>query len=244
VNPIRTKLNVLSDPSAAELSRTESVHLQTHGPTRLDIEVISDVICPWCYVGKRRLEKAIHLLGPEAHVTVTWRPFQLNPTMPKAGMDRNEYRSAKFGSLERSHALDAKVAAVGAAEGIEFHFDSIHRTPNTLDAHRLIWLAQHQGRQDAVVEALFRAYFVDAVDVGEPRNLITIAAAVGMEKESVEQVLASDAGLEEMLAEERRFKGMRIDGVPGFFLNGRFLFSGAAEPQDLAEAFLGTASRL
>ena len=121
----------------------------------LTVDVISDVICPWCYIGKRRLEKAVAAVdGP---VGVRWLPFQLNPAMPKEGVSRSEYRTKKFGSWERSQELDARVVAVGQSEGIHFAFDRIERTPNTLDAHRLVGLAERQGVQDAVVEALFRA---------------------------------------------------------------------------------------
>ena len=112
------------------------------------IDVISDVICPWCYIGKRRLEKAVALAGGD--VRVRWHPFQLNPQMPKEGMNRKEYRTAKFGSWERSRSLDAQVAAAGAAEGLTFAHDQMERTPNTLDAHRLVWLADTLGVQDAV----------------------------------------------------------------------------------------------
>src|SRR5262245_61026807 len=127
------------------------------------VDVISDVICPWCYIGKRRLEKAVAAVdGP---VKVRWLPFQLNPAMPKEGVSRREYRTRKFGSWERSLELDARVVAVGEAEGIRFAFDRIERTPNTLDAHRLIGLAEKQGVQGAVVEALFRAYFTEGRDI-------------------------------------------------------------------------------
>ena len=184
VNPAKMKLNILGDRSSANSSRTALAVSQIGNAVKLafEIEVVSDVICPWCWVGKRRLEKAITLLGTDAKVTVTWRPFQLNPSMPKAGIDRNEYRRAKFGSLERSKELDARLTAVGMTEGIEFHLDRIKRTPNTLDAHRLIWLAQKHGKQDAVVEALFKAYFVDGVDVGDPKNLVGIAVSAGIER--------------------------------------------------------------
>jgi predicted DsbA family dithiol-disulfide isomerase len=124
----------------------------------LHIDVISDVICPWCYIGKRRLEKAIVALEGQSEVRVRWLPFQLNPMMPKEGISRKEYRTKKFGSWERSQELDAKLVAVGKTEGINFAFDRIERTPNTVDAHRLIWLADQQGVQDALVEAIFRAY--------------------------------------------------------------------------------------
>jgi predicted DsbA family dithiol-disulfide isomerase len=202
-----------------------------------EVEVVSDVICPWCYVGKRRLERAIQLLGPNARVKVTWKPFQLNPTMPKGGMARSEYRRAKFGSLERSQMLDARLTAVGASEGIEFHLERIARTPNTFDAHRLIWLAQHQDKQDAVVEALFKAYFTDGVDIGETRNLVAIAVSAGIEEEFVEKMLATDEGLSETVTVEEQFKAMGIEGVPSFVVGGVVLFSGAAEANVMIEAF-------
>src|SRR5271168_3524851 len=121
------------------------------------IDVVSDVICPWCYIGKRRLEKAIAILDRQHEVRVRWLPFQLNPTMPKDGISRRDYRIKKFGIWERSLELDAKVVAVGKEDGIHFAFDRIERTPNTVNAHRLIWIADKQGVQDAVVESLFQA---------------------------------------------------------------------------------------
>src|ERR1051325_6492121 len=138
------------------------------------VDVISDVICPWCWIGKRRLEKAIASLGQP--VKVRWFPFQLNPTMPKDGISRREYRTRKFGTWERSLELDARVIEVGKAEGIEFAFDRIERTPNTLDAHRLIWLADKEGIQGAVVEARFRSYFTEGRDIGNRQALIHAVA--------------------------------------------------------------------
>jgi predicted DsbA family dithiol-disulfide isomerase len=238
MNNANSKLNILGNesPSTASPAPT-SGQIENNGNMTFEVEVVSDVICPWCHVGKRRLEKAIKLLGPDAQVGVTWRPFQLNPTMPKEGMPRTEYRRVKFGSLERSQALNARLTAVAATEGIEFHLDRITRTPNTLNAHRLIWLARRQGKQDAVVEALFKAYFVDGMDIGEAKNLVSIAAAAGIEKALVEKMLATDEGLSEVVGEEEQFKAMGIEGVPSFVVGGVVLFSGAAEPQVLAEAF-------
>jgi predicted DsbA family dithiol-disulfide isomerase len=157
-------------------------------------DVISDVICPWCYIGKRRLEKAIAALdGP---VEVRWLPFQLNPAMPKEGISRRAYRTTKFGSWERSQELDARVVAVGQSEGIHFAFDRIGRTPNTLDAHRLIGLAERQGVQDAVVEALFRAYFTEGRDIGNRQTLLDMAAEAGLDRHEAEAMLNSEDGLE------------------------------------------------
>src|ERR1700688_4488788 len=121
----------------------------------LAIEVISDAICPWCWVAKRRLDRAIAALAPDVTASVIWRPFELNPEMPRAGVDRRAYRSAKFGSWQRSQALDAQVAAAGRSDGLVFNHDKIERTPNTVDAHRLIWLASQLGKQAEIVEGLF-----------------------------------------------------------------------------------------
>ena len=234
------KLNILTGEARTSTANAPSPTKEMDDderPMAFELDVVSDVICPWCFVGKRRLEKAIALLGPKAQIKVTWRPFQLNPSMPNEGIDRNAYRKAKFGSLEQSQMLDARLTAVGATEGIPFHLDRIERTPNTLDAHRLIWLAQCHAKQDAVVEALFTAYFMDGVDVGERRNLVGIAAAAGIEKAVAEKFFATNERLNEIIAEERKFKALGIDGVPGFVINGVVLFSGAAEPQVLAQAF-------
>lgn len=153
----------------------------------VSVQVTSDVICPWCFIGKRRLEKAIAAHG--LPVRVCWLPFQLNPQMPKEGVSRREYRTRKFGSWERSQELDAQVAAAGAAEGIPFAFDRMERTPNTLDAHRLIWLADEEGVQDAVVEALFRAYFTEGRDISARQTLLDLVAQAGLDRGKAEDVL-------------------------------------------------------
>ncbi|MCA9158980.1 MAG: DsbA family oxidoreductase [Planctomycetales bacterium] len=162
----------------------------------LAIDVISDVICPWCYIGKRRLEKAIAAVDGQHDVQVNWHPFQLNPTMPKEGISREEYRTRKFGSWERSLELDAKVIAVGESEGILFAFDKTEKTPNTVDAHRLIWLAGQNDCQDAVVEALFRAYFNEGREIGDQQTLIDVAAVAGLDRQASEVMLNSDDGLD------------------------------------------------
>src|SRR5215471_6673714 len=160
----------------------------------LAVDVISDVICPWCYIGKRRLEKAVAALG--VPVKVRWLPFQLDPAMPKEGVSRRAYRTKKFGSWERSQELDARVVAVGEAEGIHFAFDRIERTPNTLDAHRLVGLAERQGVQDAVVEVLFRAYFTEGRDISNQQTLLDVVAGAGLDRHGGEAVLNSNDGLE------------------------------------------------
>jgi predicted DsbA family dithiol-disulfide isomerase len=197
----------------------------------LSVEVFSDVICPWCYIGKRRLERALGLLGDRYEVQVLWRPFQLNPGMLPDGIDRRAYRTAKFGSWERSLELDARVAAVGAEEGIVFAFDRIIRTPNTFAAHRLIGYAQGRGKQDAVAEALFRAYFTEGRDIGERRVLRDLAADVGLDRVMVETFLAGDEGVGELRREEERGRRLGIDGVPYFRIDGRGALSGAHKPE-------------
>lgn len=146
---------------------------------RLHVEVLSDVICPWCFIGKRRLEKAIAAFQGEQTIEVQWLPYQLNPTMPSEGVSRKEYRIKKFGSWERSQQLDANVAENGKAEGIDFVFDRIDRTPNTVDAHRLVWLAGKQDCQDAVVEALFLSYFTLGKDLSDRQILIDVVTEAG-----------------------------------------------------------------
>src|ERR1019366_8500607 len=147
----------------------------------LSVDIISDVICPWCFIGKRRLEKAVANLDRQHEVRVRWLPFQLNPQMPKEGVSRKEYRTKKFGSWARSLELDAQMVAVGETEGIHFAFDRMERKPNTLDAHRLIWLADKEGVQDAVVEALFQGYFTEGRDISSRPTLIDVVAEAGLD---------------------------------------------------------------
>lgn len=201
----------------------------------LAVDVISDVICPWCYIGKRRLEKAIAAHG--GSIRVRWLPFQLNPQMPKEGVSRREYRTRKFGSWERSQELDAKVAAAGADEGIHFAFGRIERTPNTLDAHRLIWLADEQGVQAAVVEALFRGYFTEGQDISDRRTLLGVVVEAGLDRGKAEGVLTGGGGQEAIREADELARRVRIEGVPFFVINGRVTLSGAQPPEALFTAF-------
>jgi predicted DsbA family dithiol-disulfide isomerase len=203
----------------------------------LSVDVISDVICPWCYIGKRRLEKAVAALRKQRDVRVRWHPFQLNPHMPKEGMNRKEYRTVKFGSWERSLALDVQVAAAGRAEGISFAHDKIERTPNTLDAHRLIWLAEKEGVQDAVVDALFRAYFTEGRDISRTAVLLDVVAEAGLDLKRAETFLNSDEGLAAIRAAEEQARPGGMQGVPYFLINGTLALSGAREPSAFLDAF-------
>jgi predicted DsbA family dithiol-disulfide isomerase len=199
----------------------------------LTIDVISDVICPWCFIGKRRLEKA---LG-DRPATVRWHAFQLNPDMPREGIDRRTYRIRKFGTWERSLELDAQVAAAGRGEGIAFNFDRMARTPNTLDAHRIIWLAGERGVQDAVCEALFTAYFTDGKDLSDLATLSNIATGAGLDRAEVDELLAGEIGLEAVQAGELEARRLGVSGVPFFVINGKVALSGAQPPELFLQAF-------
>jgi predicted DsbA family dithiol-disulfide isomerase len=192
---------------------------------KLQIEVASDVVCPWCYIGKRRLEKAIDLLKDEYEVEVQWLPFQLNPGLPSEGMPRADYRKAKFGSLERSKQMDARVSEEGKGEGIEFAFERMQTQPNTTQAHRLIALAENQ---DAVVDALFKAHFEQGRNIGDPQVLAEIAAQCGV------QGWPERAHDVSKLEEEVRELG--ISAVPTFIFERRSGVSGAYPAQTLARA--------
>src|SRR5260370_27222530 len=207
----------------------------------LAIDVISDAICPWCWVAKRRLDSAIAALAPDVTATVTWRPFELNPEMPKAGVDRRAYRSAKFGSWQHSQALDAQVAAAGRSDGLAFNHDKMERTPNTIDAHRLIWLAGQQGQQEAVVEGLFAAYFNEGRDVGDQAVLADVGASAGLDHARILAMLASHEGLAEVRSELQRAVSLGVSGVPTVLLDGVRLFSSAIRAE-LMEAKLREAA--
>ena len=211
---------------------------------KLIVDVYSDAICPWCFIGKRRLQRALAALDGRHKVEVTWRPFQLNPDMPREGMDRKVYRSAKFGSWERSLALDAKVEEVGKAEGIPFAHHRIRRTPNTFDAHRLVWLARQEGLQDAVIETLFHSYFIEGVDVGDREDLVAVASVAGLNAERVERFLGGDGGAEAVREEETNARRIGVSGVPFFVIGGKYAVSGAQEPRTLVSAFDQVAQKI
>lgn len=197
------------------------------------IDVVSDVVCPWCLIGKRRLEKALTLIGRQ-DVRIRWKPFELNPSAPKDGMNRAEYRARKFGSADYARQLEARVASAGAADGITFQFDKIQTVPNTLDAHRLIWLAEREGVQNEVVERLFTAYFVEGQDVGSADVLARIAAGSGISSSLVDELRNTDLGTKEVRAEEEHSYRSGVSGVPTFFVNGQPVTSGAHAPELLA----------
>jgi predicted DsbA family dithiol-disulfide isomerase len=203
--------------------------------TRIDI--VSDAICPWCYIGKRQLERALATLAEEGLTfQVHWNPFQLNPDMPKEGRDRAAYRAWKFGSAEKSAVLDQRITEAAAAVGLAFRTDLMTRTPNTIDAHRLIWFAGQNGDQDAAMEAVFKAYFIQGRDPGDHTVLAECAAEAGLDRQAVLDFLAGDLAGKEMRAADQAAREAGVSGVPSFFLDGYSLFSGAMPAETIANA--------
>ena len=201
----------------------------------MNIDIISDTICPWCFIGKRRLERALSL-APQAGLTVAWHPFQLNPDMPQGGMERREYLRKKFGDERGSGAYEA-IAEAGAGEGIEFDFAGIKRTPNTLASHRLVRYAGEQDLQHQVVEALFQAYFTDGRDIGDGLTLLEVGASAGLERGALADYMASEQGLKEVLAEDENARRIGVQGVPCFILERKYVVSGAQSPDIFLQVF-------
>ena len=201
----------------------------------LPITVYSDVICPWCYVGKRRLEAALASPGMPSKIAFTWRPFELNPDMPLEGVERKVYRAGKFGEA-RSAQLDVQMASTGRELGIAFAFDRMQRTPNTRLAHRLIWEADRQGCQDGVVERLFHGYFEEGLDIGRTEVLESIAAEARMEAGGVQRAQTGSESLEQVTTLEQQGYRLGIQGVPFFILLAKYGISGAQPPEFWREA--------
>jgi predicted DsbA family dithiol-disulfide isomerase len=200
----------------------------------ISVDVISDVVCPWCYLGKRRLERAIKLL-PELEFSVRWHPFQLDPTIPPGGIERRAYLTRKFGSLDAIAATHANLTALGEREGIVFRFDAITRAPNTVDAHRLIRWAGVAGLTEVTVERVFRSYFADGIDVGDRSVLARLAADLGMPGD-IGTRLASEEDESEVAGEIAEAYRMGVSGVPCFIIDRRYAVVGAHPPETLVEA--------
>jgi predicted DsbA family dithiol-disulfide isomerase len=217
--------------------------MAVHKEVVLNIDIISDVVCPWCYIGKRQIEAALALYAQQNpgadQPRVTWRPFQLNPQLPAEGMSREDYVVQKFGAA-RSKDTYARVAAVGAEYGIAFAFDRIARQPNTVAVHSLIALAaagpQADGLQDRVKEAFLHAYFLDGVDLTRTENLVAIATAAGLARAQVEQCLADPKSRQAVEQEDQRARAIGVEGVPFFIFNGKLAVSGAQGPEALLDA--------
>ena len=210
--------------------------MESQAPTRID--VISDVICPWCYIGRAHLEGALALMAKDGlHFDIAWHPFQLNPDMPEEGVERSAYRAAKFGSAERAAEMDARVVEAGTAAGVTIRPHLMRRTPNTLAAHRVIWLALQHGVQHAVKGALLQAYFSDGADIGQHDSLASIAATAGLPAAETRAMLASEDGRAEVLAEDAMARNAGINGVPSFIMGRHILFSGAQPADAMADTF-------
>ena len=212
----------------------------------LVVDMTSDLICPWCFVAKRRLEKAASILGKT--IEIRWHPFQLNPEMPVEGLDRRTYRSAKFGSWEKSQRLDAQVSAAGAEVGIRFRHDLMKRTPNTFRGHVLLTAALKDGlrTQNLVAERLFQAYFLNGEDVGDPATLFGIAREFGVTAISRVEDLDSPAFVSEVKTAERKAASAGIRGVPQISFQGTVVANGAQKEELLADSILrvlGTTGR-
>ncbi|MGZ5923529.1 MAG: DsbA family oxidoreductase [Rhizomicrobium sp.] len=196
----------------------------------MQIDIVSDTVCPWCFIGKRRIGRAM-VMRPNVNFDVFWRPYRLDPTIPREGVDRRAYLKAKFGDSPRSSAMGDAIRSEGAGEGIEFAFDKIAKTPNTLDSHRLVRWAAGAGVQDDIVERLFQAYFIEGRDVGDPAVLSAIATEAGMDGDLVATLLAGDADLAEVEREAGLASEMGITGVPTFIFDSKFMISGAREAE-------------
>jgi len=206
----------------------------------IQIDVVSDVVCPWCYIGKRKLARALELYArrmPDAEPPqVAWHPYQLNPDLPESGVDRRDYLERKFGG--RSAEIYARISAVGAEVGIPFAFDRVARQPNTLAAHSLIALAGDAGLQDVLVEALFRAYFIDGRDLTANETLLAVACEAGLAREAVDACMTNAQARERAKAQDAQARRIGIGGVPFFLFNRRLAVSGAQDPDVLVDAML------
>lgn len=205
----------------------------------MQIDVISDVVCPWCFIGKRNLEAALATWRDqhpdEEAPQVNWLPFQLNPGLAESGMPRAQYVADKFGGPERAKEIYARVSKAGATAGIAFNFDGIVRQPNTINPHRLIHLAGEHGKQEEMVEALFRGYFLDEADLTSNDTLADIAAAAGLDREKVTAYLATDQDKPLIENGDHRARTIGVQGVPFFIVNQRYALSGAQPPEVLLD---------
>lgn len=205
---------------------------------KVKLDIVSDVMCPWCFVGKRRLEKALKNIDQEIDVEINWLPFQLDATLPPEGKDRQLYLSEKFGGKENAEKFYQTIKQAGDDEGIEFDFDAIEVSPNTMDAHRLIAWAGQQGdeQQDHIVELLFKAYFQHGKNIGDHAVLAEVAADGGMDAQQVSDRLKSDDGLVETRQAVDHAHQIGVNGVPCFIFDGKYGVSGAQAPETLAMA--------
>lgn len=209
--------------------------LQLLNKPKIKIDVVSDVVCPWCYIGKRRLEKALDKLSGQFDFEVEYQPFELNPDVPKEGLNHKEYLTKKFGGEARYKQITEHVAQTAATEGLKFDFSRQLLSPNTRDAHRIIMLAKDQGKQKEVKEALMKAYFEDGVDLTKTENLVAVAVKAGLDEATVIGWLSSEEGLEEVQMKEQINYQRGISGVPFYIINDKYGVSGAQPTEAFVE---------
>ncbi len=197
---------------------------------RLTLEVVIDLVCPWCFLGARRLRRTLRR-RPDLLIETAWRPFLLNPDMPRGGMSLGDYVVRKFGGEDRARRLYASITELGRAEGVDFRFDRIRRTPSSINAHRLVRFAARFGPAGSVVEALFSAHFTDGRDIGDPAVLTAIAAAAGLDGARFRRLLATEEDVDAIHTENLHAHRIGINGVPCFVVGNRHAIAGAQEPE-------------
>ncbi|HEU5291272.1 MAG TPA: DsbA family oxidoreductase [Cyclobacteriaceae bacterium] len=205
---------------------------------KIKVDIVSDVVCPWCYIGKRRLEKAIDSLKEKFDFELEYHPFELNPDTPISGVNQQEYLTKKFGGGEaRYQQLTNHVTQVAAGEGLHFNFAKQHVLPNTRDAHRVIQFAKQEGKQPEAKEAFMKAYFEDGIDLSKKENLIDVAVQAGLSKQAVEKLLSTEEGRESIVKVEREMQQLGITGVPFYIINNKYGVSGAQPSTTFIQAF-------
>lgn len=202
----------------------------------MKVEIYSDTVCPWCYIGKRRFERALGM-RPDIELDVQWLPFELNPGLPESGVEREAYLARKFGHRQRVHAMQAQLRELGSSLGLDFHFERAVRMPNTRLSHELLQFALAAGRQDEVGEALFKAYFEDGVDIGDRARLVEVGATAQLDAKDLEHALTSRRHLSEVEALERQAHEWGISGVPTFIFDRNYAVSGAQETDVFVQVF-------
>jgi predicted DsbA family dithiol-disulfide isomerase len=204
---------------------------------KIKVDIVSDVVCPWCYIGKRRVEKAMDALQDKYDFEVVYHPFELNPQMPAEGVNQKEYLSAKFGGEDRYTKITANTTEVAAQEGLAFDFSKQKISPNTRNAHRIIQFALLAGKQPEVKEAFMKAYFEQGVDLSKKDNLVSVAVSAGLSQEAVETLLSSDTGLSAIEEAEHELQKLGISGVPFYIINNKYGVSGAQASETFIKAF-------
>ena len=202
----------------------------------IELDIFSDTICPWCYIGKKRLDKSINR---RSHVKFkqTWRPFQLNPNIPPDGMDRQEYLVSKFGSVDAAKTIYDNIYEEGLKEGIDFNFDLIEITPNSFNSHRLLALAYEKGLQEKVLDDLFESYFLKAEDIGDPNILLEIAVNNSIDENELKNYLSNQENIEPLANEELQARKMGINSVPTFIVNKQIVINGAQTSENFELIF-------